>query len=99
MSESRAICATGLARASPGRGCGEGTGQHLDPRAEGEDAAAQRVLEMLPPEDAPDELGHFLAVEGVDAPGLSELRLVGGIRALHGAVRGGAGVEHLLPAS
>ena len=53
---------------------------------------------MPPAEDAADEPGHLLAVEGVDPAGQPDLGLEGGVGALHGAVGGGAGVEHLLPA-
>ena len=53
---------------------------------------------MLAPEDAADHPRHLLAVEGVDAPRQADLGLVRRVRALHGAVGRGAGVQHLFPA-
>src|SRR5712692_6664600 len=85
-----------LAGPSSGR---ERAREHLDARAEGERAAAERVLEVAAAEDAAREPRHLLAVEGVDARGQPDLRLEGRIGALHGAVGGGAGVEHLVPAA
>src|SRR5262249_22553929 len=82
----------------PARGRAERATEVLDPGPPGEDADAQRVLEVTAPSEADHLAGDLLAVERIDSRGQPELVDVDGDTALEGAGRAGARVEHLVPA-
>src|SRR5206468_8921202 len=78
-----------LDREGPARRRREGAADVLEPGPRREDADAERVFEAPPPAQSGDILGHLLAVERIDARGLTDLRRVHGIARLHR--RGGRG--------
>src|SRR5437660_399444 len=82
----------------PPRRRGQRPADVLEPRARGEDADAERVLEGAPAAAARDQLGDLHAVERIDARGQAELRLVDRVARLHRRRRRRRRVEHLLPA-
>src|SRR2546427_516620 len=90
--------ARGAAPGAASRGPPGRAANVLEPRARGEDADAERVLEGAPAAAARDELGDLHAVERIDARGLAELGLVDGVAGLHRRRRRRRRVEHLLPA-
>src|SRR5262249_35904546 len=65
-------------RVVPARGGVEGAREHLDPGAEREDAAAERVLEVLAAEDAPTSLATSSPLKGLMRPGWPNSVLWGG---------------------
>ncbi len=86
-----------LFRVGPACGCTQGSADEFQRASRGEDAGAERVLEMSPAEEAAHGLRHCIGIEWIDPGGEPKFCGVDRWAGLQGAGASRAGIQQLLP--